>query len=352
MSEFFDPVKAREKQKIVSAKQVNLKEFSSILVVAPYNLEDFVLCTPAIAALKEALPPEGKVTAIVSEEVREVAAGSPCIDRVMVLKTVNIAEKFRTLAAVMSGKFNLLVNFNPDFLTAVTLSILSGAKAKVAYALKEESKIYNALHNLKLQTIDQPQHKIVRYLSLVRFIGANSYDFTPKISISEADLAYARQFLEKNGVKPSDVLVGIHPTIRNEKKRWSISKFAQLANNLMEKYGAKVLVFSHRDEKDRLNEFNVVTKKKTIIVDTHQYMKMAAISRFLCCYVCNEDDLMHVFAPFTSIVAIWGDSDPEENKPAGQNNEVIKSIDGNADTVPVSKVSEAIKKHLQLENTI
>ena len=55
---------------------------------------------------------------------------------------------------------------------------------------------------------------------------------------------------------------------------------------------------------------------------------------------------MHVFAPFTSIVAIWGKSDPEENKPAGNNNVILTSHDGKADSIPVSVVTDAVKKFI------
>jgi len=352
MPEHFIPVRSKGKQKIISAKQVNLKEFTSVLVVAPYNIEDFILATPAIAALKEALPQEGRITAVISGEVKEVAMNTSCIDDILVFKTFNPAKKMSALVRIASGGFDLMVNFNPDILTAVTLGFINGAKARVAYESKANSKLSDSFHNLRLQTIDQPQHKIIRYLSLVRFIGANSYDFMPKISIPEPDAEYAMEFFKKNGIKPGDILVGIHPAMKNEKKRWSINQFARLTNNLIDKFGVKVIVFSRRDEKDRLNEFNVVTKKKAIIVDTFEYMKMAAIAKFMSCYVCNEDDLMHVFSPFTSIIAIWGNTDPEVNKPAGHHNVIITSLEGNADSVPVSKVMEAVKIFFEHEPAI
>jgi hypothetical protein len=53
---------------------------------------------------------------------------------------------------------------------------------------------------------------------------------------------------------------------------------------------------------------------------------------------------MHVFAPFTNVVVIWGKSDPEENKPAGQHNEILTAPDGNADSISVSVVTDAVRK--------
>jgi ADP-heptose:LPS heptosyltransferase len=346
MSGSFDPAKARGKQKIVNAKQINLRDFSSILVVLPDSVEDFILCAPAITALKEAMPPEGKITAIVNDGCMGFVKGLKSIDRAINLNPVNPLSVLKTIIAFISSDFQLVINFNPAVFPAFLTAFFTKAKAKIAYAAKDEKSFYNSLHNLLLHSLDNTQHKIIRYLNLTRFVGANTYDFNPKLSIPDEDREFAQKFLEKNKISASDNLIGIHPASHDKKKRWAMSKFQQLTSNLIDKYNCKVLVFSNRDEMDRMNEYMVVTKKKAIPVDTHDYLKMAAISRFLCCFVTNESDLMHIFAPFTNIVAIWGSTDPEENKPSGSNNEILLPSDGNVDSVPVSRVTEAVKAYI------
>ena len=277
MTQPFNPAKAREKKKILNAKQVNLKEFSKLLIVAPFTIEDFILCTPAIEALKEALPPEGKITVLVSDEVKKVSKSCKYIDKVLCVKTLNPMTLISTLIDLNIAKHQLVVSFNQDLATAALVSVVTSAKAKIAYANKDDKSAYNNMHNLLLHSLDHTQHKIIKYLNLARFIGANSYDFTPKLAISDEDNAYAKAFFKKNNITGSDLLVGIHPASKTGKNRWSISKFAQLTTNLIDKYGCKIIVFAHKDEIDRLNEYMVVTKKKAILVDTDDYMKMAAI---------------------------------------------------------------------------
>jgi ADP-heptose:LPS heptosyltransferase len=346
----FDPVKAREKQKIVNAKQVNLKDFSSALVILPYSVEDFILCSPAITALKEAMPAGGKITAVVNDSCGGFVRGLKSIDTAINLNPANPLSVLNAALSMMKAKFQLVVNFNPAVLPAVLAAFFTKAKAKVAYSERNEKSFYNSLHNLLLHSLDHPQHKIIKYLNLTRFIGANTYDFNPKLAIPDEDRDFAKKFLEKNNISPSENLIGIHPSINDKKKRWAMSKFQQLTSNLIEKYNCRVLVFSNRDEQERLKEYMVVTKKKAVHVDTSDYLKMAAVSRFLCCFVTNESDLMHIFAPFTNIVAIWGPGDPEENKPSGSNNEIILPSDGNVDSVPVSRVTEAVKNFISSGN--
>ena len=352
MTQPFNPAKAKEKKKILNAKQVNLKEFSRLLVIAPFSVEDFILCTPAIAALKEAMPPEGKITVLASDDVLKVSKSCVYIDRALLIKSINPFAVLSTLAAVSSARYQLVISFNQDLPTAFLVNMAASAKAKVAYAVKDEKSAYNGLYNLLLHSNDTSQHKIIRYLNLARFIGANTYDFTPKLSISDGDCDYAKDFLRKNNITGSDLLVGLHPSSKNGRNRWSLSKFQQLTSNLTDKYGCKVVAFAHKDEHERLKEYMVVTKKKAIILDTDDYMKMAAVARFLCCFVCNETDFMHVFAPFTNIVAIWGKTDPEENKPAGAHNEILTAPDGNSDSIPVSVVTDAVRKFITQNNPV
>jgi ADP-heptose:LPS heptosyltransferase len=344
MTHAYSPAGSKEKKRILNAKQINLKEFTRILIVAPFNIEDFILCTPAIEALKSAMPPEGKITVLVSAEAEGVAKSCLFIDKTLTIKGSNPIVVISTLIRLISEKHQLVISFNQDVVTAFMVNTVTSAKAKIAYAANEEKNIYNSMHNLLLHSNNNSQHKIIRYLNLARFIGANSYDFNPKLAINEADAAYAKEFLKKNNITGSDILVGIHPASKSGKNRWSISKFQQLTTNLINKYGCKVIVFAHKEEHERLNEYMVVTKKKAILVDTDDCMKMAAISRFLACFVCNESDFMHIFAPFTPVVVIWGKSDPEENKPTGQHNIILTSQDGNADSVPVSAVTDAVQK--------
>ncbi|HDQ25673.1 MAG TPA: lipopolysaccharide heptosyltransferase family protein, partial [bacterium] len=333
--------------KITHPKQINLKETASVLVVMPFTAGDFILATPAIGALKEAMPPEGRITALISEETRNLARACACFDEGRIIKSANPGSLISAAAAVISRRYGLFINMEGDTGSSVMAAILSAAKARIAYDRKSDSRFYNALHNLRLHTLDSPQHKIVRYLNLVRFIGANSYDFMPRIKLSEEDKQYAAEFVEKNGISKGDTVIGVHPVLKNPGKRWAMNKFSQLVENLEEKCGVKVVVFHHRDEKARFKEFmHVARKTQTIAADTYDYLKLAAISTYFTCFICNETDFMHLLAPFTNLVVIWGEGDPETNRPMGVSHDIIQSADGIADTVPVSRVTEAVRKYL------
>jgi len=333
-------------KKITHAKQVNLKEVKSALIITPFDMEEFILSTPAVAALSDAISKEGKITALTSAKTAGIVRNCRDIKKVYLCRTWNMLSLLKTVFLVLFSRYDVLVNFNPESKASTIMGLLSGAGAKVAYARKKDSGIFSALFNLKLYTLDSPQHKIVKYLNLVRFIGANSYDFTPKLELPEYAKKFAAEFIKKNDVGEKDILIGIHPCLPNGDKRWSLNKFSRLANNLADKYGVKVVVFYHADEKSRLDEFMHLIKNKAVVVDTNDYMKQAAVAMYLSCFVCNETDFMHVFSPFTGILVIWGDSDPDINKPGGHHSEVMQSADGNADSVPVSRVTEHIKKYL------
>lgn len=334
-------------KKILHAKQLNLKEITSVLIVAPDSFEDFLLATPAISALKEALPPEGRLTVMIPSKLRKIAAQTSGIDRIICFNFFNC---LLSLFSLLFGGYEVLVNFATDSFNSIIASAICPARIKVAYALKKETKIYNFFHNLKLQTIDTPQHRIVKYLNLVRFIGANTYDFIPKINLSEEDKKYAADFIKKNEITQKDIVIGIHPTLLKESKRWSINKFSQLVRNVVEKFNARVVVYYHENEKKRLEEFMHVIRNKALIPNTIDYMKLAALSTYFTCFICNETDYMHLLSPFTNLIVIWADTDPETNKPAGNNHEILQASDGSPDSVPVSRVIDAIKKYIHIHS--
>ncbi len=334
--------KKRNDRKIINPKQINLKEFGSILVIMPVKNADFITAVPALDALKEALPPEGRITAIVSQNTLNLAKACVSIDSTLL---VSAAKPLATLGAyitVAKSKYQILINFNDVSVLAFAVGLVSGAAAKISYAPKKETAFYNKVYNLHLHTINEPQHKIVKYLSLVRFIGANSYDFTPRLKLSEEDKKFACDFFAKNNISDSDAVVGIHPSLFDKDKRWAINKYAQLTKLLSEKYGIKVIAVHHPTEKAAFNEFMHVSRNSAIPIGTYDYVKMTAVARYMCCFVCNESDFMHVFSPFTHIIAIWGPTDPEVNKPAGAGHQVLRAADNRADSVPVSRLTEIV----------
>jgi hypothetical protein len=57
---------------------------------------------------------------------------------------------------------------------------------------------------------------------------------------------------------------------------------------------------------------------------------------------------MHLLSPFTNLIVIWSNTDPDTNKPAGNNHEIMQAADGSPDSVPVSRVTDAIKKYIHI----
>jgi len=345
MTKPYDYKKAKEKFRITNPKQINLKEISSIILLAPSKIEDFVLVTPAISALREAMAPEGKVTIVAWKQVAKLASETMCADEVL---PISLSGFGKTLKVVARQVFDLFINFSGNRPLSLAAGSFITAKAKISYSNGEKDKFFNSIYNLPLFTISTPQHKIVKYLNLVRFIGANSYDFTPRIRLSNEDKHYAAEFIRKHNVDCERPLIGIHPTLKEPKKRWSFKKFHQAIDSLMEKDKATIVLFCHKDEKSQMSEFMHVTKNKCILADTNDYLKIAAIFRFLNCFICNETDFMHIAAPFTNVIAIWGGKeDPENNRPSGGNHIVLTPSDGIADSVPVSSVLDAVRGIIQ-----
>ncbi len=291
------------------------------------------------------MPKESEITVLTTPRIKKFAMACKYIDKILEIKTINPLVYIKTIFKLMTSRYNVILNFNDTSRVPVLAAVLNRSLAKVGY-FQEKRDFYNKLYNLSLHSISPHQHKILKYLNLVRFIGANSYDFTPKITLSDSDKVYAKEFLKKNNITEKDTIIGLHPTLKDQKKRWSLNKFSMLAKNLIEKYQAKIIVVSHKYEADALNEFMHITKKQCIAAENNDYMRLAALSQFFTCFICNETDFMHIFSPFTNTIVIWGETDPEINKPSGHNNEVLLAIDKKADSVTVSAVLDTVNKIL------
>ncbi|MBN2754855.1 MAG: hypothetical protein JXR81_08355 [Candidatus Goldbacteria bacterium] len=343
MSKAFDYKKAKEKMKIINPKQINLKEMKRVIILAPRHTEDFILATPALNALKEALAPEGEITIITTDGAKKIAYACPAVSLV---KPTGLKDIIKSMYEVCREKYDLFICFEDAFFYKILFGLIITAKAKLTTEPKKPDKLFNSVYNLSLRTIGQLQHKIIKYMSLVRYIGANSYDFNPRLRISQEDKQFAARFIQEKNINCERPIIGIHPTCHDRNKRWSFNKFSQVVSILTEQENCTVIAFHHKEESGMFKEFMHITKNKCVDAETYDYMKIAAVSRYLSCFVTNETDYMHLAAPFTNVIAIWGNGDPENNKPSGTGHEVLSTLDGAVDSVPVSKVLESIRAHI------
>ena len=213
------------------------KEPKRILLIRLEHIGDVLLTTPAFRALRKRFP-NAQIDVLVREFTAPVLQKN--ISNVIVWNAPwlsNIGKKDswssvrRMILKLRKNKYDLAIDFHGDprnilFATKV-------AKYRVGFGCRGFGFLLN-----KVVPYGK-QHVISRNLSLAKAVGANVSDKRMELNLSASDERFAKSAL-KGAVKPVMIAAGSG----RRQKNWIDSRWAEVADKLIEKGATIVLVGS------------------------------------------------------------------------------------------------------------
>jgi lipopolysaccharide heptosyltransferase II len=239
----------------------NLHIPSSILLVRPDHLGDLLFTTPALRALREAFP-QARITGLVGPWAEAVVASNPCLDEVMLCPFPGFTRQpkrsiiepyvvlWRYARLLREKRFDLAVVLRFDHWWGALLAYLARIPRRVGYDIAEVKPfLTDAVPYVP------GRHEVEQNLALAEAAGVQGeHPITPaayplEFPLRAQDLAFAIRYLAEQGVGEDDPLVCIHPGAGAPVKLWREEGWARVADALVERYGAKVILTGSASEK-------------------------------------------------------------------------------------------------------
>ncbi len=287
-----------------------------ILIIALSGIGDALMFTPSLIKLKKDFP-DSKIDALVMfKGVSDIYENLPEINKVLYHDFLS-APKFESLYFVLKlrKQYDISINIYPSNRKEYNLiNFLIGAKKRVAVKyLRKDFLNLGWLNNITIEENDN-FHNVEENIRICELItGKQSELISPlKIVLDENNRKTADSFLYKQNIKSDDLIIGFHPgcsTLKNhDKRRWETYKFAELANKLINKKNAFVLLFGGQEEKNLKDEIQSLTNSERCIqVEVNSLIDAAAIMDKCKVFVTNDSALMHIASALKLyVVAVIG----------------------------------------------
>jgi heptosyltransferase-2 len=178
------------------------------------------------------------------------------------------------------------------------------------------------------------RHQIYYYLDLLYQTGLSPTDYlsdslyTPDIHLTAnaQSLASGEHVLAENGIVRSRPIVGVNPgAFFGSAKRWFADRYAALADLLIRRLDAQILIFGSREEKRLADEIRESMHCRPVILtgNTDLPTLMALIS--LCnLFITNDSGPMHLAAALeTPQIALFGSTDEVATGPYSPKAQVV-----------------------------
>ena len=210
---------------------------------------DAIMTIPALRQLRQTLP-KAHLTLATRPTTAELFADAEFIDDLLV------GNEAGTLSAVRSWSgrgFDLAILLTNSFQSAL-VSFLARVPNRLGYATQHRKLMLT--DPVPLPSWCVSRHEVYYYLNLIAELKSllnreaqPARELNPHLTISLQRRTDARALLTNNGVAVTDTLVALCPgSINSRAKRWPAERFAQVADQLSEQSGVKILLVGSAEE--------------------------------------------------------------------------------------------------------
>lgn len=288
--------------------------YKRILVKGVNWVGDAIFITPALSALKSGFP-KAKISLLVPEKVAEIYEENPDIDELIAYRRKgNLKERIKLIRTLKKKRFNLGIIMQSTSYEPVILFYLARIPERMGYT--------HSLRNLFLtKIIERPkeaQHEVDFFLGLIEALGVKIEKKEVFMAEDREAKEWAGNFLIENSYKESDPLIGIFPgAYFGPAKRWFPERYATLADRLIEDYRAKVVLFGEKNDLSLIQKIidNMMATPINATGKTSLKQLRALIERCHLFITNDSGPLQIASTTRTSIIALFGSSDPKKTGP-------------------------------------
>ena len=287
------------------------REPRRIVYVRTDRLGETLLNLPAIAALKAARP-EAQVTLVAQPELAELLEDDPLLDAVIPYRSGSRAtwalRALRLAATLRRCAFDAAIVSNPK--QELHLAVwLAGIPMRVGYGRKGGR--WWLTHRLEDRKALGDRHEVEYNLDLVRALGCPVG--TPQWVLPPFDRERAEilQLLERQGVRPVDQFVVIHPWSSNPVKQWPPDRYRRLIQDLTERLRVCVVVIGGEEEASRAGD--IVTNARGVVdlIGRLTLRQLAGLLKSAALLVSSDSGPVHLAAAVrTKTLVLFGTPNP------------------------------------------
>jgi len=251
-----------------------------VLIINPFGIGDVIFSTPLIEALKKNYP-DSFIGYVCNKRVYDVIRSNPNLNKIYVhekddYRAVWQSSKLECIKRILSfsrsiikEKFDLAIDLSLGYQFGLLLKLI-GIRNRIGFNYRNRGRFLT--RKIDIDGFND-KHVIEYNLDLLTLLGIDPGDYRvcPKIYLVKRDSVWADDFLKNNGISEKDMIVGVIPGCgaswgQDAKyRRWDKAAFASVADSVIERYGAKVVLFGSRREIEICEDVRKMMKHEAVI---------------------------------------------------------------------------------------
>ena len=225
------------------------------------------------------------------------------------------------IGRLRAERFDACYLFHRSFTRALTVW-LAGIPSRIGPATRKQAGL---LTHPAVMPSKEEIHKAAWYMKIVEADGVAPDGPSYDLVLLSDDLASADRLLREFGIQPAEKFVAVHPGANWPPKRWSLEKFARLADGLRKKRGIKTVFIGGPDDLELVKRIRSLMQTEMFAATGKTSLReSAAILRRAAVLVSNDSGPLHMGAAVgTPVVGLFGPSDPRRYGPLDDRARVV-----------------------------
>jgi ADP-heptose:LPS heptosyltransferase len=193
----------------------------SILVVQLKRIGDLILTTPALVALRQALP-DARVTLLIDQYSEELVPALSMVDEIW---TYDRKGSLPTWLKLLFREYDFCLDFTGNDRSAL-VAFVSKASERVSFSFVARSRHRAWIYTDLVSSSVRDLHTIDHYLDLSRFLGFSGPTPEPVLDLPEDVARAVPEIMREIGLtKPFFI---VHPGTARREKYWPAERWAEV----------------------------------------------------------------------------------------------------------------------------
>ncbi|NIQ00109.1 MAG: hypothetical protein GWM98_06535 [Nitrospinaceae bacterium] len=307
-----------------------------ILVLKLSSLGDVVHTLPAVRTLR-ANHPDAFIAWMIEERYRDLLLQNPDVDEVIPVRLKHWRQHWngRTLGEIRgflnhlrSRRFDTVIDLHGLIKTGV-LAWVSGAPERIGFPRDLCKEKWNTWFTNRRGPCSGPgTHVVDLNLDLVQQAGGKRRWAEPHpFQVPEADRLRVQTFWDAHPELTARPVVGVNPGVGFATKEWTLERFAQLADRIIETLGYSVLLTWGPGEEDKVRRIQERMQGPAWVAPPTSLLESIALYRHLALFVSCDSGPLHLCAGLgIPTVSLFGPTDPARNGAFGPRNRAVHHV--------------------------
>jgi len=313
-----------------------------ILIINIFGIGDVLFTTPLISNLKRHWP-KCSIGYIANARTVTLLKNNPQVDKVFIYDRDDYQAVYKkskwqfwlkmqkAIQQIREEQYDLVIDLSLNS-SASFLMRLIGIKERVGFNYRQRSPFLT--HPLYLSGYEG-RHVVEYYLDILRILKVPVVDHAFKIYPDERDEQWVEELCERFYLLPEDFTVAVVPGGGQSWgkdasfKRWPAEKYAQLADKMIEKFSAKIILMGNHSEIDVCSHVSRRMRGSSYdLSDQTTLHQMAAFLKRCKLAIVNDGGPLHIaVAAGVKTVSIFGPVDEQVYGPYPKGNHIVISKD-------------------------